>query len=535
MIIQSRMNPQHKKQQRWMVAIALLYGSVLPCMLSFQKASAQESPDSALCPAEAEEAIAPILQEPAFRSARWGIRVETLATHDASAQVLVDQEGDRLFIPASNVKLLTTAAALDVLGRDFQIHTLVYREIAKSVSGTESAEGSEPDSDTGVDLRVVGRGDPTLTAADVSDVVRQLGDRGIRHIRTLTFDDHYFLPDAVNPTWEWGDVQAGYGAAASSFILNLNELRLVAYPSQVGEPVRVEWISEVNLDEWQIVNRTVTVPATESGYTWASRDLNRPVVYLDGQRPVGAPPDESAIAIADPTRHFADQLTSTLRTAGITVEQVAIAPQSTELDELAPLEEIARISSPSLAELLPPTNRDSENIYAEALLRHVGYAHQGAEVSPFFSPLDAGVEEITAQLTTLGIDPSGIRLADGSGLSRQNLVSPAAFVATLRAMARHPEAELYRESLAIAGISGTLRNRLRDTLLEGRLYAKTGGLTGVASVSGYLDPPNFEPLLVSIILNHSRQSGQTNRDAIDRILLELSRLQSCDEHLMQMR
>lgn len=522
--LRKQLRNQHCKR-----AIALLVGSALPFAVPF-KGLGQERLASPLCPADAAEAIAPILDDPAFRTARWGIRVETLAQSESSPQVLVDQEGDRLFIPASNVKLLTTAAALDVLGREFQIQTSVYREIAEpQLSAVEDASSETP-----VNLRVVGRGDPTLTSADLTDLVQQIGDRGIRYIQTLTFDDHYFRTDAVNPTWEWGDAQAGYGAAASSFILSLNELRLVAYPSEIGEPVRVEWLSDV-ADSWQIVNRTVTVPASESGYTWASRDLSRPVVYLDGQRPIGAPADESAVAIANPTNYFSDQLTSALRNAGMIVDEVAIAPLATAPDELLSLEEIAQISSPPLSELLPPTNRDSENIYAEALLRHVGYAHQGAEALPFFSPLDAGLEGTVDRLATLGIDPFGIRLADGSGLSRQNLVSPEAFVDTLRAMAQHPEAELYRESLAIAGIAGTLRNRLRDTPIEGRLYAKTGGLTGVASVSGYLDPPNFEPLLVSIILNHSRQSGQTNRDAIDRILLELSRLQPCDEHLMQMR
>lgn len=510
---------------------------------------------SRLCPVDLADAIAPIIEQPAFRRARWGIRVETLAEGDRSAQVLVDIAGDRLLIPASNVKLLTTAAALDRLGPAFQIHTSVYREEGEWQVGAQGVTQQTPATapHETAHLRIVGRGDPTLTSSDLSELVQQIGDRGIRRIERLTLDDRYFHWDAVNPNWEWEDVQAGYGAPASSFILNRNELRLVAYPTRVGEPVRVEWLDAIAPRQWQIVNRAMTVPATETGYTWVGRDLSRPIVYLNGQRAVGAPPDESSISIVEPTRYFAEQLVSAFETAELLVETVAIASVHVDRHEQmaitretldpqwpvnaeAHLVEIARISSPSLARLLPPTNRDSENIYAETLLRHLGMNRLGYASDHWptslqhdqnRSPLETGIQAITEQLTLLGVDPTGYRLVDGSGLSRQNLISPAILVETLQAMVQHPEAQLFRESLAIAGISGTLRHRLKNTPIAGHLYAKTGGLTGVASLSGYLDPPTYEPLAVSIILNHSLQSGRENRAAIDEILLQLARLHNC--------
>jgi D-alanyl-D-alanine carboxypeptidase/D-alanyl-D-alanine-endopeptidase (penicillin-binding protein 4) len=483
---------------------------------------AEASPSSSrLCDWEVAGAIAPIINQPDFQTARWGIRVETLGTATTPSRVIYDQEGDRLFVPASNVKLLTTAAALDRLGADFRIRTSVY------------ASNTDPNA---AELRLVGRGDPSLSDEALADLARQVGDRGIRQVAALEIDDRYFRSDAVHPNWEWEDVQAGYGAPTTSLILNRNELRVVAYPSQVGQPVRLEWLDPVDVNEWQVVNQTTTVPASGGGFTWVGRDLSRPILYVYGQRAMGSPPDVSAISIPDPSGYAAQKFRSALVAAGITVQPDAVPERTMPIANplAAPTlpsvfdREVAAVFSPPLSELLIEANQNSENIYAEALLRLVGVV--GAPASPE-SPLTAGLNAVKETLGDLGLDPSGYVLADGAGLARQNLISPATFVDLLQIMAGHPDAEVYRRSLAEAGVSGTLRNRFRNTAVAGRFLGKTGGLTGISSLSGYFTPPGYEPLAVSIIVSHSTQSGSTRRTAIDAIVHQLARLQACEGNL----
>ena len=141
--------------------------------------------------------------------------------------------------------------------------------------------------------------------------------------------------------------------------------------------------------------------------------------------------------------------------------------------------------------------------------------------------VEIGLNEVTEALTTLGVNPESYVLVDGSGLSRRNLVSPDAIVQTLKLMAQRPQASVYRESLPVAGESGTLRRRFLSTAAQGNVQAKTGTLTGVSALSGYIDVPGYQPLVFSIMVNQSDQSVASLREAIDEIVLLLTRLRSC--------
>jgi serine-type D-Ala-D-Ala carboxypeptidase/endopeptidase (penicillin-binding protein 4) len=140
---------------------------------------------------------------------------------------------------------------------------------------------------------------------------------------------------------------------------------------------------------------------------------------------------------------------------------------------------------------------------------------------------DVGLEVVKASLTKLGVEPANYILVDGSGLSRRNLVTPEAFVQTLRAIARTSTAYIYRTSLPVAGKSGTLKGRFQNTSAEGIVQAKTGTLTGVVSLSGYVNAPKYEPLVFSIIVNQSEQSATVVRQAIDEVVVLLTQLQRC--------
>ncbi|MGJ3252817.1 MAG: D-alanyl-D-alanine carboxypeptidase/D-alanyl-D-alanine endopeptidase [Elainellaceae cyanobacterium] len=428
-------------------------------------------------------------------------------------ETLYARDAHQFFIPASNAKLLTTAAALTQLRPQFRIRTSVYRDLSASYRDL-SASGETV-------LRVIGRGDPTLTDADLALLARQIGDRSITHITHLMGDDHYFRGSAINPNWEWEDVQAGYGAPASSLILNENEIQVTLTPQDLGEPLRVDWDDPAEAARWRINNRSTTVAVTEPEFVEVGRDFSQPILNVRGQLRVGARPDESAVSIPDPTTYFLQRFRQALTAAGISVHQLAIAP-----DQGSDGQEIAALDSPPLAELLVNANRDSNNLYAESLLRQMGAI---APASPSSSALDDGIALAQATLTQLGVDPTSYVMADGSGLSRHNLASPEALVQTLQAMARSPHAQIYRNSLAVAGVNGTLANRFRGTTVAGNLDGKTGGLTGVSSLSGYLNPPGYMPLAFSILIDHSEQPGRVRRAAIDEIVLQMAQLQACPQ------
>ncbi len=475
------------------------------------------TPTASFCPAQLESAIEAIIDQDKFQRARWGILIQTLDTQET----LYARAAEQYFIPASNVKLLTTAAALTELGPEFQTRTSVY------------AIDDQPDAAV---LEVVGRGDPSLSDADLQQLASQIRDRGITQIAELQANDRYFPGDPVNSNWEWEDIQAGYGAPVNSLILNGNAIGFTLFPQAVGEPLRVVWDDPADRLQWRVENQAITVPPTEPEFLQVGRDFSQPILRVGGQLRAGASPASTAIAVPNPTQVFLRRLQRVLTALPIPVRQVAIAPNSLPSPETV---EIAAIDSPPLAELVVIANRDSDNLYAEAILRLLGQA-----IAPDLNleaanldALEAGLAAVETVLTPLGVNPDSYRLADGSGLSRHNLVSPEALVQTLREMGRSPYASLYRQSLAVAGVSGTLRNRFVDTAIAGRLQGKTGALSGNTALSGYVQPPAYEPLVFSILVNQAVQPSRELRQAIDEIILQLAELQPCADssHLNELR
>jgi D-alanyl-D-alanine carboxypeptidase/D-alanyl-D-alanine-endopeptidase (penicillin-binding protein 4) len=190
--------------------------------------------------------------------------------------------------------------------------------------------------------------------------------------------------------------------------------------------------------------------------------------------------------------------------------------------------ELAAVESPPLSVLLVQTNRESNNLYAETLLRSLQASiKRSLGAGANLDSSETGLNQVKATLTDLGIDPESYVLADGSGLSRQNLVSPEAIAKTLKLMAQTPQAAVYRASLPTAGVSGTLQRRFLNTAVQGNLQAKTGTLSGVSALAGYLNVPGYQPLVFSIMVNQSDRSTTALRQAIDEIVLLLTRLRYC--------
>jgi D-alanyl-D-alanine carboxypeptidase/D-alanyl-D-alanine-endopeptidase (penicillin-binding protein 4) len=463
----------------------------------------------AVCATQWQESIEAMLVRPELRRTRWGILVQTLDDR----QTLYTHNAEQYFIPASNVKLLTTAAVLEQLGPEFRIRTSVYQW----QSGDQQV------------LQVVGRGDPSLTDEDLATLAQQLRDRGITDIDHLIGDDSYFQGESVNPTWEWEDVQAGYGAPVNSLILNQNAIDLTLIPQAVGQPLSVQWDDPVEATTWQVENRSTTVAPSAPEFLNIGRNLSQPVLYVRGHLRVGSAAEPVAISIPQPAEHFVQRFVQALATQAIRVHQTSIITQPIVSQGV----EIAAVESAPLAQLLVETNRESNNLYAEALLRSLGKtnldirATSDTATSDTNSTLEAGIAALKVTFDGWGINPDSYALVDGSGLSRQNLVSPEAIVQTLQAMAQSSSASVYRNSLSLAGVNGTLQNRFRQAPVERRLQGKTGQLSNAIALSGYLEPMNHAAVTFSILVNPFNQPTSQIQTTIDDIVDVLARMQAC--------
>lgn len=463
--------------------------------------SDRPKPAGPVCPQDLAQHLDAIAHQPQFARARWGALVQTQA-----GQTLYKREGDRYFLPASTAKLLTTAAALQTLGPQFRFRTTVSRFRTRPAV-----------------LRIAGSGDPSLREAQLQDLTQQLARQGIRQISQLIGDDSYYQGAAIDPTWEWEDIQAGYGAPVNSLILNQNAVELTLWPQKVGQPLRVEWADPAAGKRWRVNNRSQTVSPSAPEFLKVGRDFSQPLVKISGQLQAGAPPETVAVAVLDPAQHFLQSFQRHLATNGISVQQARI----NRTPGLPAPQILATVNSAPLATLLVETNQESNNLYAESLLRTLGTRASHSQSPMEETTAAQGLAIVQNSLTALGVDPNSYTLADGSGLSRHNLVSPMALVQTLQGMRRSPHAAIYQASLAVAGKSGTLQSRFQDTPVSGILRGKTGSMSGVAALAGYLDPPSFQPLVLSLIVNQADLPGRELRQGIDQMVETLARLRRC--------
>jgi len=460
--------------------------------LGIQVTSAESTTSPSICPAQLGNSVDTIINRPLFSRMRWGVLIQSLS----SQETLYSRDADKYFTPASNAKLLTTAAVLQRLGADFRIRTSVYQD------------------GDGV-LRVVGRGDPSLKDAQLEILAQQLHQQGIRQIKQLIADDSYFQGETVNPSWEWEDIEADYGAPVNSLILDENATELAVSPQSVGQPLQIKWADPTEANQWQIENDSLTAAKDQPNSVAVNRDPKGNILQITGQLAVNAQPDITDLAVVDPVAHLLRHFSQSLAAEGITVSQTSSGTGSNTQPELAAVE------SAPLSKLLTYMNLNSDNLYAEALLRALASQEPGAKSQ---STAAISLKVLQKTLAQLGIEPTSYILVDGSGLSRQDLISPKVLVKVLQVM---DKSAVFRATLPVAGVSGTLKYRWGGTTAAGIVSAKTGTMTGVVALSGYVNVPNYQPLVFSILVNQSDQPASVIRQAMDEIVLLLTRLHSC--------
>jgi serine-type D-Ala-D-Ala carboxypeptidase/endopeptidase (penicillin-binding protein 4) len=496
-------------------------------------ASQNPAPSTAQQPAATAETteelrtrIGAHIAQPRYGPAAWGIKIVSLDT----GKTVFEQNTGKYFSPASNAKLYTSALALDHLGADYRIKTSLY------AAGRPTAEGTLKG-----DLIIYGRGDPTIAASlnggdyykALEPLAEQLALSGVRRIEgDLVGDESYFKGPPLGSGWEWDDLQWYYGAEVSALTINDNSLDLIVKPAErVGLPCRISTGPPTSFVT--IINRTQTVAKGAESRIAVYRPVGENIIYVSGRLPLGDKGYNGAVAVHNPAGLFVAMFKDALARRGISVTGRA-RTIDWKYREVTPIDftklvELGSIQSLPVKDIVRETMKPSQNLYAQLLLLQVGANPLlDAETPPDQTTESIGIEAMNRFLHEVGVNPGDVVLEEGSGLSRKDLITPAATIELLKFMSRHRHGENYRDALPIAGVDGTLKNRMKATPAAGNVRAKTGSLSYVHTLSGYVTTVTGERLAFSIMLNNYYSTDKTSspRDDIDAIVVMLAAFNS---------
>jgi len=473
------------------------------------------------------ERVEAALTEVHAQKTYWGVVV---ADEDTGA-ILYELNADHFFTPASNAKIFTTALALASLPPSFRFRTTL-----------ESQGMLGDDGRLAGDLRFVGRGDPDLsnrkfpyarkvehegpTEKVLAEMIDEAVAKGLKEVDgDIVADDSYFPYDPYPAGWSVGDLFFTFGAPVSAIAFNDNSISLDVSPgAEAGNPgvVTISPVYALNPFGQEIT----TGPADAKPDFAVVRKPGTDFQLLRGLIPVGHAPMRIDLAMLDPAETSARAINQLLESRGVRVTGTtrvrhAPPPDTSDAGDLPPLPEAALYSptltflaehlSPPLIESVRVTNKVSQNLHAELLLRTVARERTGVGSS------GAGLKVEKDFLTSAGIADGDVVLVDGSGLSGTDLVTPRSAIQLLRYAAQQPWGGDYISTFPIAGVDGTLETRMKGTAAEGLIRAKTGALERVRAMSGYATTLRGEHLVFSIFGNNSTQKGRDATAAIDAI------------------
>jgi D-alanyl-D-alanine carboxypeptidase/D-alanyl-D-alanine-endopeptidase (penicillin-binding protein 4) len=485
-------------------------------------------------PKPLQDRIASVLAAPDLARGFWGLEVTSL-----SGQTLYSLNPDKLFTPASNTKLFTTAAALALIGPDYKFRTTV--ETTASLDRYGRLNG---------DLFLVGHGDPNLSGRELPyDLRTQRNDHPIQALETLAdalvqkgvkyvdgdivADDSYFAFERYGEGWSQDDLVWADGAPVSALTINDNVVFVNILPAdRPGEKAFVTVTPFA--DYYRLDNRIITTPAGTGRKFFVNREPGSTVLTLWGNMPLDDPGANEALAIEDPAEFAAALFRQLLEKRGIVVygrqrtkhtelatlstfSVTTIAPSRGGSDgSMRPLKGdqpivLASYDSKPMLEDIRVVNKVSQNLHAEILLRLLGRERGTA------GTIEGGLEVLREFLTQAGISSEQYVFYDGSGLSRQNLVTPHAVVQLLRYAALQPWGSAFKSTFPVSGVDGSLSDRLSTPRLQSRILGKTGSLGGVKTLSGYATTDSGETVAFSILSNNSNLPPKRITEAIDEL------------------
>ncbi|MEO5926004.1 MAG: D-alanyl-D-alanine carboxypeptidase/D-alanyl-D-alanine-endopeptidase [Bryobacteraceae bacterium] len=436
-----------------------------------------------------------------------GIHVVDLAT----GMPIYGLNENQLLLPASNMKLFTAALALSRLGADYRFETRLVRE----------ASGS---------LAIIGSGDPTMSGRaypyDVQakplatlHAIDELADRavasGLKRVDgDIIGDDRKYFWSPYPESWTEDDVQHEYGAPVSALALNDNTVTITVRPGAVGALARIELDPPV--EYFRIDNRVTTVNGNGTGALRVTRVPGSRQVLLTGTINTRTAALRETIAVDDPALFVAHALYDALLRRGVSIRGRPTARhQLGQTNSQEPGTILATRQSPPLSEILRTAVKVSQNLHIEMLLREVGFVKQSQ------GTVEAGLREMRPMLTEFRIAPAALVTEDGSGLARNDEVTPRAVTQLLTMMAASEQRDLWRALLPVGGQDGTLSNRLCCVVETVAIRAKTGSLSRAIALSGYADSPSNGHLAFSILVNNFAGSAADVRAWVDRLATAL--------------
>lgn len=480
--------------------------------------------------------IQTILDDPENAHSFWGIDAVSLDT----GHTILALNQNRLFTPASNAKLFTTAAVFGLIGPDYRFKTTV-----------ESMGSLDKYGRLDSDLILVGRGDPNLSGrtlpysmhterkAPPIQVLQELADQLVQHglkyvDGDVVADDSYFVWERYGEGWSQDDLAREWGAPVSALTINDNVIFVNIMPAD--RPGERAFLSITPFTEYyKIDNRVITTPSGSGPRTVSiNREPGANLLTFWGNIPQDDSGFSEALAIEDPADFAARLFRQLLEERGVAVYGRA----RTHHTELASMQTfsvtsmasgggdstrppnplpmvLASYQSQPLVQDLRVINKVSQNLHAELMLRLLG-KEKGNSGS-----IEGGLEVLRGFLVNAGIKADEFVFFDGSGLSREDLVTPGAIVTMLRYCLQQPWGKSYEDTLPVAGVDGSLADRFRNTPAAGVLRAKTGSLSHVYSLSGYATTKSGDHIAFSVMTNNNNMPTKKALDTIDSIVVRL--------------
>jgi D-alanyl-D-alanine carboxypeptidase/D-alanyl-D-alanine-endopeptidase (penicillin-binding protein 4) len=509
-----------KLARRWgavaLTSTILVFGSGVPSLYSQSKAKPgaarlkTKKPSGAAKKAAAKfaaRATALLAMAPSSKG-EWGL----LIVDAESGETLYEQNADRYFVPASNMKLFTTALALAKLGPEYRFRTTL------ETHGTISDEGI-----LSGDVVLVGRGDPNLSNRRfpydlkeefdgppekmLAEMADALVARGVKEISgDVVGDDSYFPRDRYPSGWEIDDMVWEFGAAISSIVVDDNTVSLTLTPGeQADSPVQAVLIP--GTPDFTVENDVVTSAAEVKSDLTLTREPGASLVVVKGSMPAKGTPRKLILAIEEPAQHAATLLKHLLEERNIRVTGAARA-QHVPVEMSGDPRILAEHISVPLGDSVKLVNKISQNLHTEMLLRTVARQNGRWKTTEELMKIPA------AFYATAGIAPGDVIQTDASGLSRHDLVTPRAIVTLLGFAQQQTWFLPYYSSLPVAGVDGTLEDRMKNSAAVGRIHAKTGSVEHVRTLSGFAETPGGRRLLFSFLSNNQ---GGKNHEAADTL------------------
>ncbi len=496
-------------------ALAGVHILLLFWLMLLGEASAHAATTNATLP-ELRAQLDAFLSHPRFSGALWSVKVASLDT----GRTLYEHHADRLMSPASNSKLYTGALALDTLGGDYRFKTPIRATAQVDASGTLAG-----------DLIISGRGDPSWKASRFAAIfdpfVSVLTNAGVKLVTgDLVADTTFLQGPPSGGSWTVEDLSDTEGAEVSALTLadNVAQIR-VAPGTAVGAACHLALDPPETV--LKLVNLTTTIATGGVAHVEFQKAPGTNDFYILGQLPQAASTLVLDVPVTTPARWFGQALKAILASHGIVVQggvRVVAWPDRLPWPEKA-LYEVGEVASPPLRELVYAFMKPSQNLETDLVFDHVGELSRTASTPAWISSEVLAVRALDHFLAHHGV-PADVHFDEGSGLSRNNLTSANATVALLTLMSTNRWAADYYAALPIAGVDGTLRNRMKHGPAYHKVHAKTGTLHWVNSLSGYVTSAAGEKLVFSLMLNRYAAPPSVRRtDELDDLAATLAAFQ----------